>query len=139
MAFSMAVPFKLGPLFTLTVPPEYKTMNPRSTEYFGHMEEKFSGKKFEDIAPQGENRFKEWMKVQRGFTKVESWYAKNGGGGLFVMGNTPSFSDFVMGGHSIWARNIFGYESQEWKDIVSWNGGRWKTLFHKLHRHHRIL
>jgi hypothetical protein len=123
MAFSTAAPFKLAPLFALTVPLEYKAMNHRSPECFRHM---FFGKRFEDIAPQGENRVKEWMKVQRGFAQVDSWFAKNGRGGPFIMRDIPSFSDFAMGGYSIWPRNIFGYESQEWKDIMLWNGGRRK-------------
>ena len=54
MESSTAAPFKLAPLFTLIVPPECKAMNPRSAECFRHMQEKFFGKRFEDIAPQGE-------------------------------------------------------------------------------------
>jgi hypothetical protein len=39
MAFSTDVPFKLGPLFTLIVPPEYQALNPRGAEYFRHMQD----------------------------------------------------------------------------------------------------
>lgn len=69
--------FQVGPIVYIDRPTGIQDSEP-SKYRVGHMEEKFSGKKFEDIAPQGENRVKEWMKVQPGFTKVESWYAKKG-------------------------------------------------------------
>jgi len=38
-----------------------------------------------------------------------------------------------MGGHSSWKKNIFGHESlEQWGDIMSWNGGRWKVLLQLL-------
>lgn len=45
--------------------------------------------------------------------------------GPYFMGTTISFADIVLASYSMWIRKILGEESEEWKDIISWNGSRW--------------
>ena len=44
------------------------------------------------------------------------------------MGDTVSWADFFTSGYLMYFKNIWGEDSEEWKDIASWNEGRWKKL-----------
>lgn len=44
------------------------------------------------------------------------------------MGDTPVWADLPVVALLIVQRRAFGKDSDQWKDITSWNGGRWLTL-----------
>ncbi|KAF8633122.1 hypothetical protein AX15_001502 [Amanita polypyramis BW_CC] len=100
-----------------------KLLSPRSQEYFGRTREQMFGRKIGEIMPTGEERVKRWDEVRKGFDIVDGWLQKNGG--PFARGEEASFVDFALGGHLMWYKRVFGEESEYWKDILTWNEGRW--------------
>lgn len=80
--------------------------------------------------PEGEEREKQWAKVQAGLGKINKWLPKDGF--EFVMGSEPSFADAVLCAFLRFTRGILGRESPEWKDLASWHDGRWGKLMDRF-------
>lgn len=55
--------------------------------------------------------------------------------GKWVLGDTVSFSDLILAAFLIWSKATLGEESQEWKDVMSWNGGRWERFYQHFSRY----
>ena len=53
-------------------------------------------------------------------------------GGIFVTGNTPVFSDFVIAATFAHMRNVWGEDHERWKDVSSWDNGRWARFVDAL-------
>jgi glutathione S-transferase len=137
--FTEALQGKLGVFFQFIVHVIGSSLNPRSQEPFRGKMEKAFGKAIEEIAPKGEAADAEWAKFQDGLTKVDSWYAKNGGKGPFLLGETASWGDLVVASYlSMW-RTLWGEDSQQWKDISSWNNGRWAEIAKALKKYETVL
>ena len=77
----------------------------------------------------------EWAQFKDGLGKVDAWYAKNGGKGPFLLGETPSSGDIDVASCLNWLRVIWGDDSQQWKDISSWNNGRWAAIVEALKKY----
>ncbi|KAL0961166.1 hypothetical protein HGRIS_006138 [Hohenbuehelia grisea] len=122
-AFSHVHRGSLGDIWNFVLPATNKFLNPRSEEYFRHTREQSFGKRLEDVVPVGEVREKEWGKIKAGFETFDGFLLKSEG--EFVMGNTISWADITIVSFLIWFKRVFGETSQEWKDISSWNEGRW--------------
>ncbi|KAL0961165.1 hypothetical protein HGRIS_006137 [Hohenbuehelia grisea] len=122
-AFSFALEAALDAVWAFILPATNNVLNPKSEEYFRRTREKDFGKRLEDVVPAGEEGKKEWAKVKTGFNSIEKWIIK--GGGEFVTGNTVSFADVIIASFLLWFKRVWGETSQEWKDISSWNEGRW--------------
>ena len=91
----------------------------------------------EDIAPQGDEAVAEWAAVKAEWGTVDSWYKKSGG--PFIMGDTISWADFIVGSWLVWLRTIFsGGDGQKWKDFESWHDGRWAKILDDLKEYQRI-
>jgi hypothetical protein len=108
------------------------SLAPRGEEYFRRTREKSFGKAMEDIVPKGKVAVAEWAKFKDGMRKVDVWHAKNSGKGLFLPGETPSWVDIVIASYLVWMRIVWGEDNQKWKDISSWNNGRWAGLVEAL-------
>ncbi|KAF8965878.1 hypothetical protein BDZ97DRAFT_738541 [Flammula alnicola] len=132
MEFETAFWTQLRAMWQFIVPAAFPRLNEASKEFYRRTRENSFGKKLEDIAPTGDDAVKEWAKVEEGFGKAAVWYSKNGGKGPFLMGETLSWADLVVGAYLAWFRIIWGEESREWRDIVSWHGGRWKSVYEAL-------
>jgi len=134
-AFTAAFVNNLSALWNFIVPATYAILTPRSQEYYRRTREKSFGKSLEDIAPKGEAAVAEWAKFRDGLGKVDAWYAKNGGQGPFLLGETPSSGDIDVASCLNWLRVIWGDDSQEWKDISSWNNGRWAAIIEAMKKY----
>ncbi|KDR83237.1 hypothetical protein GALMADRAFT_875468 [Galerina marginata CBS 339.88] len=137
--FALAFGSNMRPLLNFLIPTECEKLNPRSSEYFRRTRERTFGKKLEDLAPQGPDRVREWAKVERGLGKADAWLRKNGGSGPFMLGTTPCWADFVIGGYMAWIKSALGEESEEWKDIASWHDGRWKMFIEGLKKYENVV
>jgi hypothetical protein len=51
------------------------------------------------------------------------------------MGDTISFADFVAGSYLKWMQVSLGKDSEEWKQISSWNEGRWGERVERLEKY----
>ncbi|KAH6902414.1 hypothetical protein BKA70DRAFT_1306840 [Coprinopsis sp. MPI-PUGE-AT-0042] len=79
-----------------------------------------------------------WGKL-RDFFGVMS--EKFGGEGKFswLMGDTISFADLVMGSWLLSQRGLWGENSKEWNEMMSWNGGKWAEVINKLKDYQTII
>ncbi|KAK0220537.1 hypothetical protein IW262DRAFT_1436336 [Armillaria fumosa] len=107
----------------LRVPLFYTNMvvklNDRTAVY---MREKLAGI-YTLTVPEGEERKKMWATTKENLGKMNKWF--EGSEDDFVMGDEPCFADTVISAFLWLIRSTIGRESEEWKDIATWNAGRW--------------
>ncbi|KAJ3827161.1 hypothetical protein F5880DRAFT_1475014 [Lentinula raphanica] len=108
----------------------------KSQEYYRRAREALYNVKVEDWAPRGEVRAKEWKKVEKCLVMFGKYLeaTKDEAGGGFICGAEPTFADFVIAGILQWCKEGFGAESVDWKDIVTWQDGRWGSFMHSLEK-----
>ena len=128
------IPYSLpGPFI---IPVVASKLNPRSEEYLQLREISYEGQRV--VAPTGEARIEEWSKFKKGIDIVYSSLVMTDKKGRYMMGDTISWSDFVLFGFLSFFKIIWGEESEEWKDIVSWNGGRWEAHVDALNKYNTL-
>ncbi|KAJ3511627.1 hypothetical protein NLJ89_g3986 [Agrocybe chaxingu] len=131
-AYEAAVLAHLDAIHQFTAPylMTKKYFTPKTEEYYRKFREPaFGGKRLEDLLPFGAERVKQWERLKNDIGKIAAWYDKNDRKGSFLLGETPSWADFVAASFLVWLRVIWGEESEEWKDLETWHNGRWKKLF----------
>jgi len=106
-------------------------LNSKSEGYFREVRKNdiLGGKTVDEVFPRGERAKEEWKKLEAGFGKLDGWMNKED---KFIMGDTVSFADFAIGGYLQWAKLGWGEESEQWKDLSTWNDGRWGKLVKNL-------
>ncbi|KAK0433310.1 hypothetical protein EV421DRAFT_1997514 [Armillaria borealis] len=87
--------------------------------------------------PEGEEREKLWANAKENLGKMNKWFEGNEGN--FVMGNEPSFADTAVCAFLQFTRTMFAGESEEWKDIASWNDGRWGRYLESFKPYEKLL
>ncbi|KAI0722272.1 hypothetical protein C8T65DRAFT_136137 [Cerioporus squamosus] len=119
-----------GGLSFLMMPESHARLNPASQGYFRRTREEWFGMKLEELAPKGsEKRRKHWEAVKDAFHEVAGWLQADGREKLFFLGGeTICYADIVIVAFLVWIRNTFGEASEEWRDVLSWDGGRWGQL-----------
>ncbi|KAK0188375.1 hypothetical protein F5146DRAFT_663211 [Armillaria mellea] len=125
--------FRVPALWRLTLAKANSIMNPVSQEYNRARE---GSQILEDPVPTGEERQREWAKVKDAFGKVDRWYGK---GDRYVMGDVLSFADFTVSAWVMWFRTLFGEDSEEWRDVSTWYGGRWGALAKDMEKYEMVL
>jgi len=80
----------------------------------------------------GAERAEQWAKFRDGMSKIDECLAMTDTKGPFVMGDTISWADFFISSFLMYFKSVWGEDSEEWKDIASWNEGRWNNLLHAL-------
>ncbi|KIM41198.1 hypothetical protein M413DRAFT_445896 [Hebeloma cylindrosporum] len=138
-AFVVAFAGNLTALWNFIIPAICDKLSPRSEEYFRRTREKSFGKAMEDIVPKGEVAVAEWAKFKEGMGKIDAWYAKNRGKGPFLLGETPSWGDIVIASYFLWMRIVWGEDSQQWKDVSTWNNGRWAGIVEALKKYETVV
>jgi glutathione S-transferase len=105
-------------------------LNPESKEYYIRTREERFGIPWEQFATP-KKREEQWNVLRVACNTVDGWYAISSG--QFIMGDTPCFADFMVAGLCKWIQNCF--ENQEWEEVKSWNGGRWRRLVEATDRY----
>ncbi|KAG0709315.1 hypothetical protein DFH29DRAFT_986687 [Suillus ampliporus] len=123
-AFEAGVIGGIGSILPLQLALSCYILNPSSEKYFRATREAAFGKKIEDVTD-------DWAKGKKGIAAIDGWLSNNGGG-KFVMGNTVSYADGILGGWLTWVKITHGESSATWKDFASWHGGRWGTYITNL-------
>ena len=127
----------LAALWQFIMPLTPAILNPPSAEYFRRTKkDSVGGKDWEVAIPQGEERVVEWNKLKEGLGLIANWYKV---GQPFIMGETASWGDFAWGGYLWWVRELFGAESQDWKDLDASSEGRWSTLLDALSAYQQVV
>ncbi|KAF8660904.1 hypothetical protein AX16_001532 [Volvariella volvacea WC 439] len=136
-------PTVLPALSQFSMPKTVEILTPDGIEYFRRTREGYVyKKKLEEVVPKKETGDwdREWKNFEEGLGKVDAWFVSGGQDGkAFVTGDSPTFADFVIGGYLTWVKLIFGEDSREWRDIVSWHGGRWGRLIGGLEPYTAVL
>jgi len=121
------------------IPAANSKLNPVSEEYFRRTREISFGKRLEDVVPSGNARIEEWGKFEKGLARIDSYWALTDKQGPYMLGDTISWSDFELFGFLYWLRLIWGEDSKEWKDVASWNGGRWEAHINALQKYQTVV
>ncbi|TFK45007.1 hypothetical protein BDQ12DRAFT_673949 [Crucibulum laeve] len=128
----------LRPFWRFSLPVLADKLNPPSAEYFIRTRSAMWGKSIRDVLPSGEERVEEWKKAKESVGIVDGWLKKNGEG-PFIMGATPCFADFFVGGCLTHLKSVLGEDSEEWKDITTWHNGRWKAFLDGLKEYQAVI
>ncbi|KAF5348611.1 hypothetical protein D9756_009572 [Leucocoprinus leucothites] len=127
----------IGPLWPLLLPRIPRNLlNPPSAEYFTRTRSVLFGMPLSHAEPQGEKKIEAWQRVQVVFEIINGWLSKSSG--PYFMGDTVTFSDFVIAALLDGIRICFGEESKEWKNVQTWNDGRWKTFLTSLEKYANV-
>ncbi|KAI0754885.1 hypothetical protein C8Q80DRAFT_1216681 [Daedaleopsis nitida] len=118
-------------LFAIMIPGVFKMINAASQPYFRVTREARLGKPLEELAPAGsDTRAKHWAGIKGAYHQIAEWLLEGaeGSGGAFFGGSRPCYADITVAGFLHWIRAVFGEESEEWRDVVQWDGGIWKKF-----------
>lgn len=95
-------------------------LNPRTAEHFRRQNSE------QAFAPAGsEERAKYWKGVQDALHLFKGWLSADGSEKLFFTGERISYADVTVAGWLQWLQRVMGEDSQEWKELVQWDGGHW--------------
>ena len=129
----------LANVWAFAIPATHAILNPESEKYFRRTREMTFGVKMEEITPKGERAVEEWAKFKANLDKVDTWFTKTDDKGPFILGDTISWTDLNVASWTTWWRAVWGEDSEEWKDVASWNGGRWNDLLVALEKYSRDI
>ncbi|EKM76382.1 hypothetical protein AGABI1DRAFT_108910 [Agaricus bisporus var. burnettii JB137-S8] len=118
----------IHPMMQFLLPNAISILKPASVDYFIRARGEAFGELM--IEPKGEQRVEAWKQVQAAFDTLHGWLNKSPG--PYFMGETVTFADFVLGGLLYTLVLIWGENSPEWKDIMTWNNGRWAAFKESL-------
>jgi len=138
-AFEATFMKSLDGLWRFIIPAVNSKLSPVSQEYFRRTRETSFGKKLEDVIPTGDARTEEWGKFEQGLARIHSYLTATDKTGPFFLGDTISWSDLVLFSFLYWIKLIWGEDSKEWKDIASWNGGRWEAHISALQKYNTVV
>ena len=107
---------------------------PSGAAYFRPKMEALMGRKISELCPP-EKRPEQWAAVERGFGALASWFESAGDDRLLFTGGGPngengrvSHADTGLAAFLIFLRFCLGKDSEEWRQVESWNGGRWQRV-----------
>ena len=138
-AFEATFENSLEAVWSFIIPATNFKLNPVSEEYFRRKREISFGRKMEDIVPTGNARTEEWGKFEKGLASVHSYLVLTDKKGPYILGDTISWGDLVLFSFLYWFKITWGENSREWKDIASWNGGRWEAHIEALKKYHTVV
>ena len=81
---------------------------------------------------ESDTRAKQWVALEKAFGKIAGWLDAAGKQGQFFMGDRLSFADFILGARLIWMKRTLGEDSDEWRKVAGWHGGRWAKFLEAL-------
>ncbi|KAK1232069.1 hypothetical protein PQX77_004787 [Marasmius sp. AFHP31] len=125
-AFDDALKTKLGNLFPLLLPKVPGVLNPPSEEYFERTRKAKFGVPLSEVYPKDTDA--QWKKVEADLKVVASWFKE----GEFIGGDKPVYADINIASFIIWARVICGADSEAWKNLTSFQDGRWAKFIESL-------
>ncbi|KAF8996506.1 hypothetical protein BDQ17DRAFT_1284458 [Cyathus striatus] len=135
--FIRAFFMELSPMVAMMLPKAPAILNSASAEYYSRTKAIPFGKLLAEIAPTGEDLNQALEKLKDGFAEVCAWYEKSTG--KFIMGDQPTYGDFVLAGILVGVRTLSGEESDIWKVITGWQDRRWAKLLDDLKEYQVVV
>ena len=115
----------------IIIPAAFSVLCEGSKPYFRETRELRLGGRLEELAPLGSDaRAQAWAKLKKATGKIASWYEGSSKERKFVLGDDAglTYADVVVAGFLTWFKVCLGEESEEWKQLAAWDGGRWGQL-----------
>lgn len=112
-------------------------MNEASQGYFRQTRESDFGLKLEDFVPAGPVGEAKWNAAERGFDQFNTWITV--GGTEFITGDQIAYADIIVASRLIWAKVVFGSQSEEWQRIAGWNGGRLGKFLQSFEKYSTVV
>jgi glutathione S-transferase len=130
----------MGELHKIIIPESYGRLNEASRPYFRRTREAFVGKKLEEFSPIGPERDRHWRGIKDGVDVVDGWLAKDSEEGqAYIFGDAPGYADIILASRLMWMKVVFGEDSELWKDVCSWNGGRWERILKSMEKYESVV
>ncbi len=96
----------------------------------------FNGRTLEEVAPKGADKEKEWAQLRDDFGNIDAWMKKED---KYFMSDVISYADFTISAWLLYIRIVYGADSEEWKDILTWHKGRWGALVKNLEKYEIVV
>lgn len=130
----------IAPLLTPRMLP---LLSPTSQAYWRSTREALFGTTLEELSPSHKHATQR-AELERAFGVIASWLDAAGDGRTtFIGGETVvdgrlrvSHADLCIAGTLEWIRAVFGNNSEEWRALERWHGGRWKRILELLEPYH---
>ncbi|KAF8686420.1 Glutathione S-transferase, N-terminal domain [Rhizoctonia solani] len=106
-------------------------MDDKGYEYFNRTRKAIFGRELSELLPEVDTH---WVKAREGWEALGDQLELGGKEGPFVMGSQISFIDFVLGGLLHGIQKCEGGEMKYWKDMSTWQNGRWATFWKEISR-----
>lgn len=116
----------LAPFFPFLLPKVPGLLNKESSEYFDRTRTERFGKPLRDVEPKGQERVEAWKKVEAAYDTLNGWLSKSSG--QYFMGDTVTFADIAVVSMIYATEVCLGKDSKEFKDLMTWNNGRWAAF-----------
>ncbi|EKM76379.1 hypothetical protein AGABI1DRAFT_78843 [Agaricus bisporus var. burnettii JB137-S8] len=126
-------PLIFGAIFQMLLPGVVRILNPPSVEYFNRTRAEIFGKPPAELEPKGQDRVEAWTKVEAAYDKLYGWLSESTG--PYFMGDTITFVDLTVAGMIYGMEVIFGKDSKEFRDLMTWNNGRWAEFRKSLEQY----
>jgi glutathione S-transferase len=69
-----------------------------------------------------------WIAVREALEPFARDADARGASNTFLLGERETYADIVAACWLGWARRIWGTDTQEWAELETWHGGRWRRL-----------
>ncbi|KAJ3533356.1 hypothetical protein NMY22_g7366 [Coprinellus aureogranulatus] len=129
-AFATGFLRTIFPLLVIIVKLTHPKLNEYGREHFSiararDLYQVFKVDRLEDWPWSSEDQAKWWADAKKALDALDEKLAKTDDKGPWYLGDQISFADLVIASCFIWVQVILGEESAKWKEVKTWNGGRW--------------
>lgn len=124
------------PFFLSVIAATWSSLTPRSQEVFRATREAALGAKLEELSTE-----EQWKKVEAGLDKIYGYLEKNGkGNDLLILGtqNGITYSDLQVAGLIVWAKVVWGENSEKFKKLLGLNGGKWGRFYSQFSKYEHV-
>ncbi|KAF7300801.1 hypothetical protein MKEN_01305700 [Mycena kentingensis (nom. inval.)] len=140
-AFDDAMQPLLAPVYPFALPLSQRILNPPSGAYFRETREKTLGQMLDALLDGAERDPAQWAQVKASFATIEGWMktslADDAANARFFGGAHPSYADLYIAAYLLWLKTVL--PAERWRDVESWNGGRWAELLATLAKYETVV
>jgi len=124
-AFEPAMIAALAAEYAIMLPATHRILNTASQEFF------WRTKNMGKLDTEG-REVEHWKKLEDGLGTIDQWLKRKEEGQRYIAGDTVSFADITLAARLLWPKKVFREDSEEWRRIAGWHGGRWGDLVDAL-------
>lgn len=119
------------PLLMIAVARTSAALSLRSAAHFRGEKEGDLKKPLEELGSD-----EHWVALEKGLGKLDTWLSANGPGqDERFLGDKMCFCDVQLAALLTWTRIACGKDSEDWKRITGWHGGKWKRIMEAFEKY----